>query len=142
MSIEDQLQQLSGDFPHGLTEGVALGTGLAEGYDFYESAIGEVIVTFNPDGVSSVDIADGFEDRYRERFSRGAIRLGTTHLGGDRAGLAGEAARRSQVGHRLPGARASHDGDDPEGRGTAIRLGGLRGREPSSCASRRVGGGA
>jgi O-6-methylguanine DNA methyltransferase len=74
MSIEDQLQHLTGDLPAGLSEGVALGTGLAEGYDFYESAIGQVIVTFNPEGVSSVDIADGFEDRYRERFGRLLIR--------------------------------------------------------------------
>lgn len=74
MSIENQLQQLTGELPEGLTEGVALGTGLAEGYDFYESAIGEVIVTFNPEGVSSVDIADGFEDRYRERHGRALIR--------------------------------------------------------------------
>jgi O-6-methylguanine DNA methyltransferase len=74
VNIEDQLQYLTGDLPHGLTEGVALGTGLAEGYDFYESAIGQVIVTFNPEGVSSVDIADGFEDRYRERFGRFLIR--------------------------------------------------------------------
>jgi O-6-methylguanine DNA methyltransferase len=74
MSIERQLEQLIGDLPDGLSEGVALGTGLAEGYDFYESAIGDVIVTFNPEGVSSVDIADGFEDRYIERFGRPMIR--------------------------------------------------------------------
>src|SRR5919106_2991073 len=74
MNIEDQLQQLTGDLPHGLSEGVVLGTGLAEGFDFYESAIGDVIVTFNPEGVSSVDIADGFEDRYQERFGRPLIR--------------------------------------------------------------------
>jgi O-6-methylguanine DNA methyltransferase len=74
MSIERQLEQLIGDLPDGLSEGVALGTGLAEGYDFYESAIGDVIVTFNPEGVSSVDIADGFEDRYTERFGRPMIR--------------------------------------------------------------------
>lgn len=74
MSIEQQLEQLSGGPPHGLTEGVALGTGLAEGYDFYDSALGDVIVTFNPRGVSSLDIADGFEDRYAERFGRPLIR--------------------------------------------------------------------
>jgi O-6-methylguanine DNA methyltransferase len=74
MSIEEQLHRLTGDLPHGLSEGVALGTGLAEGFDFYESAIGDVIVTFNPEGVSSVDIADGFEDRYRERFGRPLLR--------------------------------------------------------------------
>ena len=74
MSIEQQLEQLSGGLPHGLSEGVALGTGLAEGYDLYDSALGEVIVTFNPRGVSSLDIADGFEDRYTERFGRPLIR--------------------------------------------------------------------
>lgn len=74
MSIEQQLEKLTGKLPDGLSEGVALGTGLAEGYDFYDSAIGQVIVTFNPGGVSSVDIADGFEDRYTERFGRALIR--------------------------------------------------------------------
>lgn len=74
MSIERQLEQMIGDLPPGLTEGVALGTGLAEGYDFYESAIGQVIVTFNPHGVSSLDIAEGFEDRYESRFERPLIR--------------------------------------------------------------------
>ena len=74
MSIEEQLERLAGDLPHGLSEGVALGTGLAEGYDFYDSALGEVIVTFNPTGVSSVDIAGGFEDRYRDRSRKPLIR--------------------------------------------------------------------
>jgi O-6-methylguanine DNA methyltransferase len=74
MSIEDQLERLTGEVPEGLSEGVALGTGLADGYDFYESAIGSVVVTFNPTGVSSLDIADGFEDRYTERSWRPLIR--------------------------------------------------------------------
>jgi len=74
MSIEDQLRRLSGEPVPGLTESVALGTGLAEGYDFYESALGQVIVTFNPLGVSSLDIADGFEVRQAERFGRPLIR--------------------------------------------------------------------
>jgi O-6-methylguanine DNA methyltransferase len=74
MSIETQLEGLAGGIPHGLSEGVALGTGLADGYDFYDSALGQVIVTFNPEGVSSLDIADGFEDRYTERFGRPLIR--------------------------------------------------------------------
>jgi O-6-methylguanine DNA methyltransferase len=73
-SIEWKLGQLTGGLPTGLSENVALGTGLAEGYDFYDSAIGQVIVTFNPQGVSSVDIVDGFEDRYQERFGRPLIR--------------------------------------------------------------------
>jgi O-6-methylguanine DNA methyltransferase len=74
MSIEHQLEGLIRGLPSGISEGVALGTGLAEGYDFYESALGQVIVTFNPEGVSSLDIADGFEDRYTERFGRPLIR--------------------------------------------------------------------
>ncbi|HSM45289.1 MAG TPA: methylated-DNA--[protein]-cysteine S-methyltransferase [Acidimicrobiia bacterium] len=74
MTIESQLEQLTGRLPDGISESVALGTGLAEGYDFYESALGQVIVTFNPNGVSSLDIADGFEDRYTERFGRPLIR--------------------------------------------------------------------
>lgn len=74
MTIESKLGELVGDLPSGMTEGVALGTGLADGYDFYESAIGPVIVTFNPDGVSSLDMAEGFEDRYAERRHRALIR--------------------------------------------------------------------
>lgn len=63
MSIEAELERLAGELPKGISEGVALGTGLAEGYDFYESAIGTVVVTFNPKGVSSVGVAEEFEDR-------------------------------------------------------------------------------
>lgn len=74
MSIERQLERLSGNLPEGIAEGVALGTGLAEGYDFFESPLGQVVVTFNPDGVSSLDIADGFEDRLSRRLSRPMIR--------------------------------------------------------------------
>lgn len=74
MTIETQLEKLVGALPPGLPEGVALGTGLAQGYDVYESAIGAVIVTFNTRGVSSVDIADGFEERYSERFDRPLFR--------------------------------------------------------------------
>ena len=74
MNIESQLEGLSGPLPAGISEGVALGTGLADGFDFYDSAIGSVVVTFNPEGVSSVDIADGFEARYAERFGRGLFR--------------------------------------------------------------------
>lgn len=75
MSIERQLESLGReDLPSGVAEGVALGTGLAHGYDFYESAIGRVAVTFSPEGVSSVDIADGFEIRFAERYGRRLIR--------------------------------------------------------------------
>ncbi|HUG09147.1 MAG TPA: methylated-DNA--[protein]-cysteine S-methyltransferase [Acidimicrobiia bacterium] len=74
MSIEKQLEQLTGHLPPGISEGVALGTGLAEGYDFYDSPIGEVVVTFNPGGVSSLDIADGFAERHQPHLGRPLIR--------------------------------------------------------------------
>lgn len=68
MTIESQLELLTGPMPGGMSEGVALGTGLADGYDVYESAIGEVVVAFNPEGVSFLDMADDFETRHRQRF--------------------------------------------------------------------------
>ena len=75
MSIERALESLIGPLPDGVSEGVALGTGLAEGYDLYESAVGEVVVTFNPEGVSSVDLADDdFVDRFVSRFGRRLLR--------------------------------------------------------------------
>ena len=75
MSIEQQLGSLIADLPDGITEGVALGTGLADGYDEYDSPIGTVIVSFNPKGVSSVDFADeGFADRFTSRFGRSLLR--------------------------------------------------------------------
>lgn len=64
-----------GPLPDGVSEGIALGTGLAEGYDLYESPVGEVVVTFNPEGVSSVDLADdAFAGRFTERFGRRLLR--------------------------------------------------------------------
>ena len=74
MSIESQLEGLSGPLPDGISEGVALGTGLADGYDFYDSAIGSVVVTFNPEGVSSLDLVEGWEARYADRRHRTLIR--------------------------------------------------------------------
>lgn len=74
MSIEDQLRESGGRLPRGLSESVALGTGIAEGYDVYESHLGPVVVTFNPRGVSSLDIADGFEERVSARLGRPLLR--------------------------------------------------------------------
>ena len=74
MTIESQLQGLVGALPGGVSEGVALGTGLAEGYDYYDSAIGQVVVTFNPDGVSSLDIVELFEERWEARFGKPLVR--------------------------------------------------------------------
>ena len=48
MSIESQLGTLVGRLPDGVSEGVALGAGLADGYDLYESVIGDVASVFQP----------------------------------------------------------------------------------------------
>lgn len=75
MSIERALGALIGPMPEGVSEGVALGTGLADGYALYASAVGEVVVAFNPEGVSAVDLADeAFEERFASRFGRRLIR--------------------------------------------------------------------
>ncbi|MCI0425118.1 MAG: methylated-DNA--[protein]-cysteine S-methyltransferase [Actinobacteria bacterium] len=75
MTIERELAGLGGPIPAGLTESVALGTGLAEGYDLYPSAVGEVVVTFNPEGVSTLDLAEGdYLDRFYRRTGKTLIR--------------------------------------------------------------------
>jgi O-6-methylguanine DNA methyltransferase len=75
MSIEDRLSGLGGGLPDGFSEGVALGTGLVDGYDLYPSPLGEVVVTFNVEGVSSVDLATtGYERRFATRYRRQLLR--------------------------------------------------------------------
>lgn len=75
MNIESELTALIRDLPPGISEGVALGTGLADGFDLYESPLGSVVITFNPRGVSSVDLAaDGFAERFAKRFGRALFR--------------------------------------------------------------------
>lgn len=76
MTIEQRLAELLGtQAPDRISEATALGTGLADGYDFYESAVGEVVVTFNPDGVSSLTLAeDGYQAYFETRFGRPLIR--------------------------------------------------------------------
>ena len=69
--IETHLAELSHQPPANLLKAVELGTGLADGYATFESPLGEVVVAFNPRGVSAVDIADsGFEERFSHRFHR------------------------------------------------------------------------
>ena len=71
MNIEDTLAALAGPAPAGVRAGALLGTGAVDGFAEYESPVGPIIVTFNPDGVSSVDLADDASlDRFRERFGR------------------------------------------------------------------------
>ena len=76
MTIEQQLAELLGDrAPDRISEATALGTGLADGYDFYESPVGDIVVTFNPRGVSSVTLAgEDYEDYFRSRFGRALLR--------------------------------------------------------------------
>lgn len=75
MSIESQLERLMGGLPDGISEGVALGTGIADGYDLYPSPLGEVAITFNVEGVSSVDLAtDGYKERFVQRHGRRLFR--------------------------------------------------------------------
>jgi O-6-methylguanine DNA methyltransferase len=75
MSIGDRLSLMGGTLPDGISEGVALGTGLADGYDIYPSPVGEVVVTFNLEGVSSLDLAsNGFEGRFASRHGRRLLR--------------------------------------------------------------------
>lgn len=75
MNIEQQLHDLTGALPDGISEAVALGTGIADGYDFYESAVGTVVVTFNPNGVSSLSLAsDDYKGYFAQRHGRQLIR--------------------------------------------------------------------
>lgn len=74
MSIEDTLSGLKIPAPRVVTDGAMLGTGLADGYDVFDSPVGEVIVAFNPSGVSFVDLAgDEAIDHFGERFGRSLI---------------------------------------------------------------------
>lgn len=76
MNIEDQLSTLLGtEGPQSISEATALGTGLADGYDVYESAVGPVVVTFNPGGVSSLSLEkEDYEGYFNGRFGRPLIR--------------------------------------------------------------------
>ena len=71
MILEKELERLSVTAPKGVAGGVALGTGLSDGFSLFESPLGSVVVAFNPLGVSAVDLfTDGFEERFAERFRR------------------------------------------------------------------------
>lgn len=74
MNIERALATLQSDLPPDFGPAVKLGTGIADGYRRVESPLGEVVVTFNPSGVSSVDLALGDPiERFRQRFGRDVI---------------------------------------------------------------------
>lgn len=74
MTIEDALSSLSGPAPSVVRIGSMLGSGLVDGFRQYDSPVGAVLVTFNTQGVSSVDLADDDGiDRFRERFGRDVV---------------------------------------------------------------------
>lgn len=71
MNIEEELRGLTEDPPTVVARGVLLGTGLADGYEVFDSPVGEVAVAFNPGGVSAVDLVDDdLEERFAVRFGR------------------------------------------------------------------------
>ncbi|MBT8212865.1 MAG: methylated-DNA--[protein]-cysteine S-methyltransferase [Acidimicrobiia bacterium] len=71
MSIERELESLAVTAPVTVEEGTLLGTGVADGYAVFDSPVGEVIVAFNPTGVSAVDVAeDAAFERFGDRFGR------------------------------------------------------------------------
>ncbi len=61
MNIEDTLGSLRREMPDTTTTAIRLGTGLIDGFDVFESPIGDVVVGFNIRGVSFVDLADEFD---------------------------------------------------------------------------------
>jgi len=72
--ITAQLESLAGRAPSLLLRSVEVGAGLVDGYSMYESHLGEVMVTFNPRGVTSVDLAEGDpEGRFEARFGRKVV---------------------------------------------------------------------
>jgi O-6-methylguanine DNA methyltransferase len=74
MTIEQSLAGLRRNAPGALKANVELGTGLADGVALFESPVGELAITFNVRGVSSVSLADlDFETYFRERFGRRLI---------------------------------------------------------------------
>ena len=74
MSIESSLSDLRTAPPSTFDHAVRVGTGIADGYRVFDSPIGEVLVSFNPVGVSAVDLAEGDPvDRFRSRFGRDLI---------------------------------------------------------------------
>ncbi len=71
MNIEKELAMLAAEAPGHTEQTVLLGVGLVDGFSLFDSPIGQVMVSFNPTGVSSVDLAsDGFETRFAKRFGR------------------------------------------------------------------------
>lgn len=74
MNLERELGQMQVTAPSGVKDGIALGAGLADGFSVFDSPLGEVVVAFNPLGVSAVDLfSEGFRQRFEQRFRRGLL---------------------------------------------------------------------
>lgn len=74
MNIESNLAGLRQMAPPTLPLNVDLATGLADGYRLYESPVGDVIVTFNPIGVSMVRLAaEDFESEFGQQHRRRVV---------------------------------------------------------------------
>ncbi len=74
MNIESNLAELRHKAPPTLPVNVDLATGLADGYRLYESPVGDVAVTFNPLGVSTVRLAsEDFVAEFSERYHRRVV---------------------------------------------------------------------
>lgn len=67
MNIEDSLGSLRTEMPDSTATGVRLGTGLIDGFEVFESPIGDVVVGFNVRGVSFVDLAAEFDPDHGSR---------------------------------------------------------------------------
>lgn len=71
MDVERELAGMRTAATRNVADGALLGTGIVDGWSVFESPVGDVVVAFNPTGVSSVDIADDdAEDRFEQRFGR------------------------------------------------------------------------
>lgn len=85
MNIEKELSALAAEAPGYTEEAVLLGVGLVDGYSVFDSPVGDVVVSFNPTGVSSVDLAsEGFEDRFTGRFGRRLVEAEAPRAWSDR----------------------------------------------------------
>lgn len=79
-ALESALAALAQEPPPRLTEGVLLATGLVDGAGLYDSPLGDVVVSFRPDGVVAVDLADDdVEARHRARFGRRLVEARPPH---------------------------------------------------------------
>lgn len=85
MNLEETLADLKTPAPEHLADGVLLGTGLADGFDTFDSPLGEVIVAFNIRGISAVDLAeDDALERFASRFHRRLVEANPPHGWRDR----------------------------------------------------------